>query len=95
MELCFFEPSLKIEIGFRKLGVQRIKEMLSVVFGLWALGFGLSCHFLIGKAQGEIKNTVISGEGKEVLIYIIKRFKEPGFRVYSISVNLMLELNSL
>ena len=36
VELCFFEPSLKIEIGFRKLGVQRIKEMLSLVFGLWA-----------------------------------------------------------
>ena len=79
-----------MEIGFTKLGVQRIREILSFV-----LGFGLSCHFLIGKAQGEIKNTVTSGEGKQVLIYIIKRFKEPGFRVYSISVNLMLELNSL
>ena len=71
MELCFFEPSLKIEIGFRKLGVQRIKEMLSLVFGLWAF---------LPFSYWEI---------------IIKRFNEPGFRVYSISVNLMLELNSL
>ena len=35
--------------GFTKLGVQRIREMLSFV-----LGFGLSCHFLFEKTQGEI-----------------------------------------
>ena len=33
---CFFEPSVKMEIAFRKLGVQRIREMLGLVFGLWA-----------------------------------------------------------
>ena len=90
MELCFFDPSLKIEIGFRKLGVQRIKEMLSLVFGHWAF-----LPYSYWESPRRNKNTVTSGEGKEVLIYIIKRFKEPGFRVYSISVNLMLELNSL
>ena len=36
MELCFFEPAVKMEIAFRKLGVQRIREILSLVFGLWA-----------------------------------------------------------
>ena len=36
MELCFFEPLVKMETGFRKLGVQRITEILSLVLGLWA-----------------------------------------------------------
>ena len=36
VELCFFEPLVKMEIGFRKLGVQRIREILSLVLGLWA-----------------------------------------------------------
>ena len=36
-----------------------------------------------------------SGEGKQVLIWITKRFKGPGFHLYSISVSLMLELYSL
>ena len=36
MELCFFEPLVKMEIGFRKLGVQKIREILSLVLGLWA-----------------------------------------------------------
>ena len=80
-----------MKIGFRKLGIQRIREIVSFV-----LGFGLSSQFLFEKSQGEKKkNTVTSGEGKQVLIWIIKRFKGPGFHLYSISVNLMLELNSL
>ena len=73
-----------MEVGFRKLGVQRIREILSLVLGLWAY-----LPFSVWKAQGDL------GEGKQVLISIIKRFKEPGFRLYSISFNLMLELNSL
>ena len=36
MKLCFFEPLVKMEIRFRKLGVQRIREILSLVLGLWA-----------------------------------------------------------
>ena len=36
VELCFFEPLVKMEVGFRKLGVQRIREILSLVLGLWA-----------------------------------------------------------
>ena len=27
---------MKMEIGFRKLGVQKIREILSLVLGLWA-----------------------------------------------------------
>ena len=79
-----------MEIGFTKLGVQRIREMLSFV-----LGSGLSFHFLFEKPKAKYKNTVTSGEGKQVLIWTIKRFKGPGFHLYSISVNLMLELNIL
>ena len=57
------------------MGVQRITETLSFV-----LGFALSCHFLVEKAQGEIyKMTVTSGIGKQVLVRIIKRFGESGF----------------
>ena len=64
-------------------------EILSFIlrFG----GFGLSCHFLVEKAQGEIeKISVTSGKGKQVLV--IKRFEEPGFHQYSISYNLFLKL---
>ena len=76
---------------FRKLGVQRITEILSLVLGLWAF-----LPFSVWENPRRNKeNTVTSGEGKQVLIRIIKRFKERGFRLYSISFNLMLELNSL
>ena len=45
----FFEPPVKMVIGFQKLGVQRIREILSFV-----LCIELSLHCLVEKAQGEI-----------------------------------------
>ena len=45
----FFEPPVKMVIGFQKLGVQRIREILSFV-----LCIGLSLPFLVEKAQGDI-----------------------------------------
>jgi len=45
----FFEPPVKMVIGFQKLGIQTVREILSFV-----LCIGLSLHFLVEKAQGEM-----------------------------------------
>ena len=57
VELCFFEPPVKMEIGYRKLGVQRIRVILNFV-----LCIGLSCHFLVEKPHTRLlKNSDFRG----------------------------------
>ena len=56
------------------MGVQRITDT-KFRFGLWAFS-PFCCR---ESARGNIKITVTSGIGKQVLVRIIKRFGESGF----------------
>ena len=76
-----------MEIHVRKLGVREVERRQAL---FWALVFLVIFWSRETKAK---KNTVTSGKGKQVLVWIIvKRFEEPGFHLYSISVNLFPEL---